>query len=114
MDNHVFSSLLRSFSQCGPIQLERAQDHLHHHLQPEQRHQTLAARVRQLQSDLVTIPSISFIGVDLVTNSATAVRLVEKRPINWMTLQGTIAARPCAQHRSKEGNTLMLMSSSQR
>lgn len=38
MDNHVFSSLLRSFSQLDPIRLERAQEHLRHHLQRDLLH----------------------------------------------------------------------------
>lgn len=42
MDSQVFSSLLRSFDQLDPIQLERAQEHLHRHLQRDQLHQALA------------------------------------------------------------------------
>lgn len=42
MDNHVFSSLLRSFYQLDPIQLERAQEHLRQHLQRDLLHQALA------------------------------------------------------------------------
>ncbi len=45
MDSHVFSSLLRSFAQLDPIQLERAQEHLRHHLQHDRLHQALAAQV---------------------------------------------------------------------
>ncbi len=45
MDSHVFSSLLRSFAQLGPIQLERAQEHLRHQLQHDRLHQALAAQV---------------------------------------------------------------------
>lgn len=44
MDSTQFFSLLRSFVHLDPIQLERAQEHLHHHLQREQLHQALAAQ----------------------------------------------------------------------
>lgn len=42
MDNQAFSSMLRSFAQLDPIQLERAQEQLRHHLQRDQLHQALA------------------------------------------------------------------------
>jgi len=42
MDSNQFFSLFRSFVHLDPIQLERAQEHLRHHLQCDLLHQALA------------------------------------------------------------------------
>jgi transposase-like protein len=42
MDSGPFFALLRSFAQLSPMQLERAQEHIHHHLQRNLLHQALA------------------------------------------------------------------------
>ena len=42
MDRHLFFELLRSFAQLDAIQLERAQEHLRHHLQRNLLHHALA------------------------------------------------------------------------
>lgn len=42
MDRHLFFELLRAFVQLDAIPLERAQEHLHHHLQDNLLHHALA------------------------------------------------------------------------
>ena len=42
MDTNTFLKLLRSLSQLTAQQLERAQEHIHHHLQRDLLNQTLA------------------------------------------------------------------------
>lgn len=71
MESQIFSSMLRSFAQLDPIQLERAQEHLRHHLQCDQLHQSLANQSEAVAAcPCCNFSHAAFFKIPLLTSSS--------------------------------------------
>lgn len=83
MECGPFFALLRSFAELRPIQLERAQENIHDHLQRNLLHQALADQQAVRPDYPDCLPPRSFIGVSPMANSDIAVAHAAKHSTRY-------------------------------